>query len=135
MGRSIDLTIFSVRVKTAGTRREFELLSSFSENDVDLFDELPGLLASYSTEAYMKVDTLQALQIPTIKPRRGRQLGGLMEVGQYWGSFFCSVPAWRLCSRSSRRRFIEVFVQKFPDQRIEISSLLQQEVVDELNER
>ena len=38
---SILLAVYAVRVKAAHTRRDFELLDSFSDKGADLYDFLP----------------------------------------------------------------------------------------------
>lgn len=80
--RNILLSVYSVRVKTAHTRRDYELIDCFSEKDADLHEILGNLLDRRKTEVYRKADTQQALQVVKFHADK-RQLEGLLDIGQY----------------------------------------------------
>jgi hypothetical protein len=80
--KSILLAVYGVRVKAAHTRRDFDLLDSFSDKGSDLFDVLRDILQARRAEVYRKKDTQQVLQVAKVNASK-RQIEGLVEVGQY----------------------------------------------------
>lgn len=80
--RSILLAVYGVRVKAAHTRRDFEVLDSFSDKGADLFDVLRQILELRKTQVYPKRDTQQVLQVGKVNSAK-RHIEGLVEIGQY----------------------------------------------------
>jgi len=93
--RSILLAVYGVRVKAAHTRRDFELLDSFSTEGVDLLDCLKEILELYKAQEYLKQDTQEALQVGRVNTRQ-RQIEGLVEIGRYGSeSVIRNLDRWR----------------------------------------
>jgi hypothetical protein len=83
--RSISLMVYAVRVKTIGTRREYQILDSFSDKDADLLEFVKNALVSRKGNTpYRKEDSQQVLQVLKAKANTdGRQIEGLLNIGYY----------------------------------------------------
>lgn len=80
--RSISLMVYAVRIKTVGTRRDYELLDSFSEKGADLLDVLRNILNQRKNEKYDKQDSQQVLEVDKAESD-GRQIEGIVNLGGY----------------------------------------------------
>jgi hypothetical protein len=80
--KSIMLAVYGVRVKAAHTRRDFEVLDSFSEKGSDLFEVLCDILQARKAQVYRKQDTQQVLQVGKVNASK-RHIEGLVQIGQY----------------------------------------------------
>jgi len=81
--RSVLLTAYTVRVKKAHARKEYEQVDSFSDDEFDLLEVLHGFLESRRNAAYNREDAQQVLQVSVLHPPKNRQIEGLLESGGY----------------------------------------------------
>lgn len=106
--RSILLAVYGVRVKAAHTKRDFELLDSFSDRGVDLFDVLKEILEARKTQEYRKQDTQQVLQVARLNSSM-RRIEGLVEIGQFGSeSDIRNLDRWREIAYKKRTRDVDL---------------------------
>ena len=79
---NVSLAVYTVRVKTAHTRRDFEILDSLSDEAADLWDVLREILESRKSIAYRKRDAKQALEVLSLNAKN-RYIEGRLHFGDY----------------------------------------------------
>lgn len=75
---------YGVRIKKSGTRRDYELLDSFGDDEADVLDFIESVLQLRKADAYKNDTTQQVLEVLDLRLVE-RQIEGTVRSG-YWGT-------------------------------------------------